>query len=181
LIKRRFRLAFSLLSAVPTVRLSIAFDARSARAARCRSEGADFVFTERPSSTSSVHTFVFRSYNLILQSDEPDLMRDVCFDIDKAQTKLARIRRQLQHDREHAAGRAELLTSAEKKLSAAIVAAESLTHTPASLPEVEQPRTNGGAMARRMARRREFNEAMRRRIRDIAVSRIFPSKKSSQR
>jgi hypothetical protein len=90
LIKRRFRLAFSLLSAVPTVRLSIAFDARSARAARCRSEGADFVFTERPSSTSSVHTFVFRSYNLILQSDEPDLMRDVCFDIDKAQTKLAR-------------------------------------------------------------------------------------------
>jgi hypothetical protein len=36
---------------VPTVKLSIAFDARSARAARCRSEGADFVFTVRPSST----------------------------------------------------------------------------------------------------------------------------------
>jgi hypothetical protein len=52
LIKRRFRLAFSSLSAVRTVKLSIAFDARSARAARCRSEGADLVFTVRPSSTS---------------------------------------------------------------------------------------------------------------------------------
>src|SRR5438552_15535431 len=47
----------------------------------------------------NMHSFVFRSYNLILQSDESDLMRDVCFDIDKAQTKLARIRRQMQHDR----------------------------------------------------------------------------------
>jgi hypothetical protein len=45
---------------------------------------------------------VFRSYTLIVQSDEADLMRDVCFDIDKAQTKLKAIRRQLQRDREHA-------------------------------------------------------------------------------
>jgi len=51
LSSRRFRLAFS-SSGAAIVRLSIAFAARSARAARCRSEGADFVFTERPSSTS---------------------------------------------------------------------------------------------------------------------------------
>jgi hypothetical protein len=37
LIKRRFRLAFSSLSGAPPVKLSIAFAARSARAARCRS------------------------------------------------------------------------------------------------------------------------------------------------
>jgi hypothetical protein len=69
---------------------------------------------------------VFRSYTLIVQSDEADLMRDVCFDIDKAQTKLKAIRRQLQRDREHAAMREELLPSAENRLSAAIVAAQSL-------------------------------------------------------
>jgi hypothetical protein len=54
------------------------------------------------------------------------------------------IRRQLQRDREHAAARAELLTSAENRLSAAIVAARSVTHTPAPLPEVKQPRTKNG-------------------------------------
>jgi hypothetical protein len=52
LVKRRFRLAFSPLLGLLTVKLSIALDARSARAARCRSEGADFVlFTVRSSST----------------------------------------------------------------------------------------------------------------------------------
>ncbi len=84
----------------------------------------------------NMHTFVFRSYDLIVESDELDLLRDVCFDIDKAQTKLARIRRQLQHDREHAAARAELLTSCERKLSAAIDAA--LSRTPAWPPEVNR-------------------------------------------
>jgi ATP-dependent Clp protease adaptor protein ClpS len=51
LIKRRFRLAFSLLSGVSAVKLSIVFDARSAKAKRWRSEGTDFGFTARPSST----------------------------------------------------------------------------------------------------------------------------------
>jgi hypothetical protein len=68
---------------------------------------------------------VFRSYTLIVQSDEADLMRDVCFDIDKAQTKLKAIRRQIAADREHAAARKKLLTSAENRLSAAIAAARS--------------------------------------------------------
>ncbi len=71
-------------------------------------------------SERNMHTFVFRSYDLIVESDESHLVRDVCFDIDKAQTKLKAIRRQLQRDREHAAARAELLTSCERKLSAAI-------------------------------------------------------------
>jgi len=115
----------------------------------------------------NMHTFVFRRYSLIVESAEADLVRDVCLDVDKAQTKLTAIRRQLQRDREHAAARAELLTSAEKKLSAAIDAAQSLTRTPAPLPEVKQARTNSGAMAQR----REFGEAMRRRIRIIAAFR----------
>jgi cell division FtsZ-interacting protein ZapD len=75
---------------------------------------------------AAMHTFVFRSYNLIVQSDESDLMRDVCLDIDKAQTKLKAVRRQLQRDRELAEARIELLTSAVSRLSAAIVAARSL-------------------------------------------------------
>ncbi|SIO56298.1 hypothetical protein SAMN05443247_08247 [Bradyrhizobium erythrophlei] len=86
--------------------------------------------TGRRRNGRSMHTFVFRSYNLIVQSDESDLMRDVCFDIDKAQTKLTAIRRQLESDSEHAAARAKLLTSAENKLSAAIVGARSLTLFP---------------------------------------------------
>jgi hypothetical protein len=32
----------------------------------------------------SVQTFAFRRYDLIVQSDEADLVRDVCFDIGKA-------------------------------------------------------------------------------------------------
>jgi DNA-binding transcriptional MerR regulator len=111
----------------------------------------------------NMHTFVFRSYNLIVKSDEADLVRDVCFDVEKAQSKLKAIRRQLEHDRKHAAARAELLTSCETKLSAAIDAA--LTRTPASPVEVEPPVTTAG----RWARRREFGEAMRRRIRIIAL------------
>jgi hypothetical protein len=87
---------------------------------------------------------VFRSYALIVQSDEADLMRDVCFDLGKAQTKLEATRRQLQRDREHAAAREKLLTSAENRLSAAIDAVRSLTDTPAPRPEVKQPRTKNG-------------------------------------
>lgn len=72
---------------------------------------------------ANMHTFVFRSYDLILTSPEADLVRDVRFDFDKARTKLKAIQRQLQRDREHAAARADLLTKAEARLSAAIAAA----------------------------------------------------------
>jgi hypothetical protein len=44
----------------------------------------------------NMHTALFRSRETILQSDEADLVRDVCFDIDKAQRKLARIRARIE-------------------------------------------------------------------------------------
>ena len=71
----------------------------------------------------SMHTFLFRSYDLIVQSDEADLVRDVCFDIDKAQTKLKAVRRRLQGVQVRAAAEVQLLTAADTKLTAAIVAA----------------------------------------------------------
>jgi len=117
-------------------------------------------------SGRNMHTFVFRSYSLIVQSDEADLMHDVCFDIDKAQTKLKAVQRQLQRDREHAAAREKLLTSVEDKLSAAIDAARSLTRPPA--PLLEPPRRT---KSEALAHRREFKAAMRQRIRDVAASR----------
>lgn len=70
-----------------------------------------------------MQTLVFRSYDLIVESDEADLFRDVCFSIDRAQTKLKRIQRRLKDVREQAAAEVQLLTVAEIKLTAAIVAA----------------------------------------------------------
>jgi hypothetical protein len=72
---------------------------------------------------SNMHTFLFRSYDLIVESDEADLVRDVCFSIDRAQTKLKRIQRRLKDVQEQAAASVQLLTAAETKLTAAIVAA----------------------------------------------------------
>ena len=76
-----------------------------------------------PAARKTMQTFVFRSYDLIVESDEADLVRDVCFDIDRAQTKLERIQRRLKDAQERAAAQLELLTTAETKLTAAIVAA----------------------------------------------------------
>lgn len=119
----------------------------------------------RRRSGRSLHTFVFRSYEAIVASDEADLMRDVSFDTRKAQVKLKQIREQLEIDREHAAAREKLLSSAESRLSAAIDAAQSVA---VPLPGAKQPRrTNTEAMARNRA----FKAAMRQRIRDIAASR----------
>jgi DUF1365 family protein len=71
----------------------------------------------------NMHTLLFRSYDLIVQSDEADLVRDVCFNIDRAQTKLKGIRRRLQGVQEEAAAKVQLLTAADTKLTATIVAA----------------------------------------------------------
>ena len=71
----------------------------------------------------SMHTFVFRSYDLIVESDEADLIRDVGLDIHKAEVKLRKIRERLQGIREQSAAQIQLLTAADTKLSAAIVAA----------------------------------------------------------
>ena len=77
-----------------------------------------------------MRTFLFRSPDLILQSDEADLVRDVCFDIDRAQTKLKAVRRRLKGVKEQAAAKVQLLTAAETKLTAAIVAALLSTRGP---------------------------------------------------
>jgi hypothetical protein len=70
-----------------------------------------------------MHTLLFRSRESILQSAEPDLVRGVCFDIDRAQGKLERIRARIESLQEYAATEIQLLTDADTKLSAALVAA----------------------------------------------------------
>ena len=72
---------------------------------------------------SNMHTFLFRSRDLILKSDEADLVRDVCLDLARAETKLKLIRRRLRGVQEQAATEVRLLTAADTKLTAAIVAA----------------------------------------------------------
>jgi hypothetical protein len=62
---------------------------------------------------SSMHTFLFRSYDLIVQSDEADLVLDVCLNIDRAQTKLRRIQRRLKDVQVRAAAQVQLLTAAD--------------------------------------------------------------------
>jgi hypothetical protein len=71
----------------------------------------------------SMHTFVFRSYDLIVESDEAELLRDVCLDTHKAEVKLRKLKERLQRVREQSAAQIELLTAAETKLSTAIVTA----------------------------------------------------------
>jgi len=70
-----------------------------------------------------MQTFLFRSRELIVESDEADLLRDVSLDIDKAQTKLEAIRQRLRGVKEQATAQVQFLTAAETKLAAAIVAA----------------------------------------------------------
>jgi hypothetical protein len=77
----------------------------------------------RQRGSKNKHTLVFRSYDRIVESDEADLVRDVCFDMDRAQSKLRRISRRLKNAQEQAAANVQLLTVAETKLTAAIVAA----------------------------------------------------------
>jgi hypothetical protein len=71
----------------------------------------------------NMRTFLFRSRDSILESDEADLVQDVCLGLDRAQTKLMAIRRRLQGVREWSAEEIQLLTAADTKLTAAIVAA----------------------------------------------------------
>jgi tRNA(Phe) wybutosine-synthesizing methylase Tyw3 len=71
----------------------------------------------------NMHTLLFRSRETILESDEADLVQDVCFDIDRAQRKLKRIQARMESLQEYAVTELQLLTAADTKLSAAIVAA----------------------------------------------------------
>jgi hypothetical protein len=77
----------------------------------------------RRRNKSSMHTFVFRSYDLIVESNEADLIRDVCLDMHKAEVKLRKVRERLRGVQEQAAAQVQLLTVAETKLAAAIAAA----------------------------------------------------------
>ncbi|PJG56619.1 hypothetical protein CVM73_03455 [Bradyrhizobium forestalis] len=97
----------------------------------------------------NMHTFVFRSYELILASSEADLVRDVRFDLEKAQTKLKTIQQQLERDREHAAARADLLSRAEARLSAAIAAAHIPVDVSHRMPADEASATNRQRASRR--------------------------------
>ncbi|MGA9891115.1 MAG: hypothetical protein WBQ55_01830, partial [Xanthobacteraceae bacterium] len=67
----------------------------------------------------NMHTYLFRSYDLIAESEEADLVRDVSCDVDKAQTKLKALRRRLKSMQEQV----QLLTTVEVKLTAVIVEA----------------------------------------------------------
>jgi hypothetical protein len=40
----------------------------------------------------SMQTFLFRSYDLIVESDEAELLRDVCLDTHKAEVKLRKLK-----------------------------------------------------------------------------------------
>jgi hypothetical protein len=77
----------------------------------------------RPYRPYSLRTFAFRSYCSIVKSNEADLIKDVCVDMDRAQSKLRRIKQRLENVRKEAAAQIELLTTADAKLAAAIDAA----------------------------------------------------------
>jgi hypothetical protein len=99
----------------------INFPGRSPR--RRESAPAKPNWTERRKNRKSMRQFLFRSYNLIAESDDADLLSDVCLDIHKAEVKLRKLREALEATREHSAARIEMLAEAEIKLSAALVAA----------------------------------------------------------
>ena len=77
----------------------------------------------RRSDGANMHTFLFRSYDLIVESDEAELVRDVCRDTHKAEVKLRKVKERLQGVREQSAAQIHLLTTVETKLTTAIVAA----------------------------------------------------------
>jgi hypothetical protein len=72
---------------------------------------------------SNMRKFAFRSYDTIVESDDADLLRDVCSDMARAESKLKRVKQRLKQFRAESAAEVQLLMSAETKLTAAIVAA----------------------------------------------------------
>jgi hypothetical protein len=112
----------------------------------------------RKQGKGSMHTYMFRSYDLIVEADEADLARDVKCDLHKANVKLQQVRKRLQGIQEQAAAQIKMLTTAETKLSTAIEAA----HAEQLASGIEPPPKTAAE------KRREFKEAMRRRIREVA-------------
>jgi tetrahydromethanopterin S-methyltransferase subunit A len=66
---------------------------------------------------------VFCSYESIAESDEAALVKDVCSDMARAESKLRRVKQRLQNVLVESAAQVELLTAADAKLTAAIIAA----------------------------------------------------------
>ena len=52
-------------------------------------------WTERRKNRKSARKFLFRSCNLIAESDDADLISDVCLDMHKAEVKLRQLREAL--------------------------------------------------------------------------------------
>jgi hypothetical protein len=71
----------------------------------------------------NMHSLVFRSRAVILEVDDATLLRDVCFDFEKAERKLDKIRRHLKSFKARASKEIETLTAVEAKLGAAVDAA----------------------------------------------------------
>jgi hypothetical protein len=80
-------------------------------------------YAERRKNRKSMRKLLFRSYDVIIESDEAELISDVGLEMHKAEVKLRKLRQALQATREYSAARIEMLTEAEIKLSAALVAA----------------------------------------------------------
>jgi hypothetical protein len=74
-------------------------------------------WTERRKNRKSMRQFLFRCYNMIAQSDDADLIRDVCLDMHKAEVKPRQLKEALRATREHSAARIAMLTEADAKLS----------------------------------------------------------------
>ena len=66
---------------------------------------------------------LFRSSRLIVEADETELVEHVGLALDRASSKLERVKQRLKDVQEEAAAELRLLTEAETKLSAAIIAA----------------------------------------------------------
>ena len=60
--------------------------------------GAQPNYEEGRKERNTMHSFLYRSYDLIVESDDADLIRDVGLDIHKAEVKLKKIRQRLQGD-----------------------------------------------------------------------------------
>jgi hypothetical protein len=80
--------------------------------------------TFRPRNKGSRRNLRFLGKDLILESDDADLIHDVSCNIDRAQVKLRLISKRLAGLKQQSAVEIEKLTAAEIKLRAAIVAAQ---------------------------------------------------------
>lgn len=92
-------------------------------AVRRKTENAAPVRAKALRPEKNMHTFLFRSREAILESDEADLIEDVRCDLHKAQVKLERMRTARQSLQERTTAELAASLEADTKLTAAIVAA----------------------------------------------------------